>query len=70
MKNNELKIYIRKNLFWFGVINLLVGLKLILSYIFPGLKTPGELMLSGLLLIIYAIKIWLIRLKLDKEENK
>lgn len=58
---------IRKELFWFGLINILVGIKLILSYIIPALKTPGELLLSGLLLLVYAGKIWYLRQKVEKE---
>ena len=68
MSNNSsdslLKI-IDKNLFWFGIINLIVGLKLTLSFFWPGLRTPGELLLSGALLLIYAAKIWSLRIKIN-----
>ena len=40
-----------KKLFWTGIATLLVSLKLLLSFFIPGLKTPGELVLSGVLLI-------------------
>jgi len=35
-----------RNLNWTGAIILLVGSKLVLSYFFSGLRTPGELLLS------------------------
>jgi len=50
--------YLQKQLFWFGVINLIAGTKLIISFFIPGLRTRGELILSGILLIIYYFKIW------------
>ena len=36
-----------------GIIMFLVSIKLLLSYFVPGLKTQGELILSGALLLIY-----------------
>ena len=42
---------VEKKLFWTGIATLLVSLKLLLSFFIPGLKTPGELVLSGVLLI-------------------
>jgi len=38
-----------------GIAALLVGFKLVLSYFIPRLKTPGELVWSGALLIIYSV---------------
>ncbi len=58
--------HIDKHLFWFGIINLLVGFKLIASFIWPGLRTPGELILSGGLLVIYSLKIWSLRSKINE----
>ena len=37
-------------------ISLLVGLKLILSYFAPGLKTPGELIWTGAVLLLYTAR--------------
>jgi hypothetical protein len=42
---------VEKKLFWTGIATLLVSLKLLFSFFVPGLKTPGELVLSGVLLI-------------------
>ena len=58
--------HLSKHLLWFGIINLLVGIKLIASFVVPGLKTPGELILSGCLLLVYTVKIWSLRSKVDK----
>jgi len=52
---------IQKHLLWFGIINLIVGFKLIVSFVWPGLRTPGELILSGGILLIYSVKIWSLR---------
>jgi hypothetical protein len=35
--------HIDKHLFWFGIINLLVGFKLIASFIWPGLQPLASL---------------------------
>jgi len=42
---------VEKKLFWTGIATLLVSLKLLFSFFIPGLKTPGELVMSGVLLI-------------------
>ncbi len=47
---------IKNGLFGAGIIMLLVSIKLLLSYFVPGLKTSGELVLSGILLLVYTIK--------------
>lgn len=54
----------KKNLYWIGIVTLLVGIKLILSFFFPGLKTSGELVLSGALLIVCTINIFSLRSKI------
>ena len=51
----------RKNLLWIGIVTLLVGIKLILSFFIPGLKTPGELVLSGILLLVCTGSIFKLR---------
>ena len=51
---------------WTGIVALLVGLKLILSYAFPGLRTPGELVLSGGLLLVYTVRILSLRSRFEK----
>jgi len=61
---------IEKHLFWFGIVNLLVGIKLIASFFWPGLKTPGELVLSGGLLLIYTVKIWSLRSEVIKHTDQ
>jgi len=58
--------HIRTHLLWFGIISMLVGIKLVASFIWPGLKTPGELILSGGLLLIYSVKIWSLRSKVNE----
>jgi hypothetical protein len=57
----EFAAWLVQNLTWCGVVTLLVGLKLVLSYVVPGLKTPGELVLSGGLLLIYTVRIFHLR---------
>jgi hypothetical protein len=54
---------LKKNLFWIGIVTLLVGIKLILSFFIPGLKTPGELVLSGILLLVCTVNIFTLRSK-------
>ena len=61
METKEKTSKMAKALLWAGIIMLLVGVKLLLSYFFPGLRTPGELALSGGLLLIYTVKILGIR---------
>ena len=56
--------FIRKNLMWIGCITGLIGVKLMLSFLFPGLRTPGELLLSGALLLIYTGIIFATRSKI------
>jgi hypothetical protein len=51
---------IKSGLLGASIIMLLVSVKLLLSYFVPQLKTPGELLLSGILLLIYTIKTFLI----------
>ena len=58
--------FLHKQMLWFGIINFIIGAKLIISYIIPGLRTPGELILSGIILIIYSVKIWNVRSKLKE----
>ena len=47
-----------KKLFWTGIATLLTSLKLLLSYFVPGLKTSGELVISGILLLACAWQIF------------
>jgi hypothetical protein len=56
-----------RNLLWSGIVTLIVGLKLVVSYLAPGLKTPGELMLSGGLLLVYTARIFRVRYRLERE---
>ena len=49
-----------------GIVMLLVSIKLLLSYFMPGLKTSGELMLSGILLLIYMIKTFSLYYKMKQ----
>ncbi len=64
MTDNKNADSFSKNLLWIGVVTLLVGIKLILSYFISGLKTPGELILSGILLLICTVNIFSLRSKL------
>lgn len=57
---------IDRNLLGIGIIMALVGIKLVLSFFFEGLKTPGELLLSGGLLLIYSFKTFHMRSLLDR----
>ncbi len=61
--SNENTSSLSKNLLWIGIVNLLVGIKLILSFFVPGLKTPGELVLSGALLLVCAVNVFNLRSK-------
>ena len=54
----------KKQLFWIGIVTLLVGLKLIFSFFIPGLKTQGELILSGVLLLVCTGSIFRLRSKM------
>ena len=40
-------------------ISLIVSIKLLLSYFFPGLKTPGELVWTGGALLFYTIRSYI-----------
>ncbi len=55
---------LKKNLFWLGIVTLLVGLKLVLSFFIPGLKTSGELILSGIMLLACTVNIFTLRSKI------
>ena len=59
-QNNAAKLMkeIKNTLVGIILISLLVGLKLILSYFVPGLKTPGELVWTGAILLIYTLKTY------------
>lgn len=50
-----------RDLMLIGVVILLVGAKLMLSYWVPGLKTSGELFLSSGLLLITAVSVFRLR---------
>jgi len=56
-------------LFWAAIVMGLVALKLMLSFFVPGLKTPGELLLSALLLLIYAYRLLRLRVKLSSKSD-
>ncbi|MBC8184773.1 hypothetical protein H8E88_27075 [candidate division KSB1 bacterium] len=56
ISDQKLAKAIKTGLLGAGIIMLLVSIKLLLSYFVPGLKTSGELILSGILLLIYTIK--------------
>jgi len=58
---------IKTGLLGAGIIMLLVSIKLLLSYFLPGLKTSGELILSGILLLIYTIKTLSLYSKVKRE---
>lgn len=58
---------IKSGLLSASIIMLLVAIKLLLSYFVPGLKTTGELVLSGLLLLIYTIKIFILYARVKRE---
>jgi protein-S-isoprenylcysteine O-methyltransferase Ste14 len=66
METEEKTPKMAKALLWAGIVTLLVGLKLIFSYIVPGLKTPGELLLSGGLLLVCTVQLFKIRAGLSK----
>lgn len=55
-----------RNLLWAGIVTLLVEAKLVLSFFVPGLKTPGELLLSGALLLVYTARIFSLRSGLER----
>ena len=47
-------------LFWTGVITLIVGAKLIITFFAPSLRAPGELPLSGFLLLVCTVQLFLL----------
>jgi len=55
-KNTDVMISLRKELKGIIIITSLVAVKLILSFIFPGLKTPAELVWTGSVLLLFSIK--------------
>jgi hypothetical protein len=57
------------NLLWIGIVTLLVGVKLVLSYFVPGLKTPGELVLSGGLLLVTTVRVFALRRGLQSQNH-
>jgi len=57
-KSQTVILSLRKRLMEIGVITLIISMKLILSSIIPQLKTPGELVWTGLVLLIYTGKIF------------
>ena len=69
--NTEFKLIaeIKKGLLSTGIIMMLVAIKLLLSFFLPGLKTPGELVLSGFLLLVYTIKSFVLYSKVKQEMN-
>ena len=66
-ENVKLSKTVETKLFWTGIATLLVSLKLLLSFFVPGLKTPGELVLSGVLLIACTWQIFDIYSNLKKD---
>jgi hypothetical protein len=69
--DGEIKFFktVEKKLFWIGIATLLVSLKLLLSFFVPGLKTPGELVLSGVLLIACTWQIFEIYSNLKRDSQ-
>lgn len=65
-QDNTLKLMkeIKKTLGGIILISFLVGLKLILSFFVPGLKTPGELVWTGTILILYTARAFFTYIKL------
>lgn len=53
-----------RELLWIAIVMALVGVKLVLSFFFTGLKSPGELLLSGGLLLVYSGRAFLLRSQL------
>jgi len=47
-------------LFWTGVVILLVAVKLLLSFFWPGLRAPGELLVAVFLLLVSTIQIFVL----------
>jgi hypothetical protein len=53
-------------LFWTGVITLIVGVKLIVTFFAPSLRAPGELPLSGFLLLVCTAQLFQLHFSLKK----
>jgi len=47
-------------LFWTGVVVLLVAVKLLLSFFWPGLRAPGELLVAVFLLLVSTVQIFVL----------
>ena len=58
-----------RTLFWTGIAILLVAIKLIVSYFVPGLKSAGELILSGILLLACTVRIFALHIKLKQSKG-
>jgi hypothetical protein len=57
---------ISSTMLWTGVVALLVGLKLVGSYFVPALRTRGEMLWSGALLLIYTARILSLRAEFER----
>ena len=57
-KSQTVILSLKKRLMEIGIITLIISVKLILSTLIPQLKTPGELVWTGLILLIYTVKIF------------
>ena len=57
-KSRTVIVSIKKRLMEIGIITLIISVKLLLSSLIPQLKTPGELVWTGLILLIYTGKIF------------
>jgi hypothetical protein len=53
-------------LFWTGVVVLLVAVKLLLSFFWPGLRAPGELLVAAFLLLVSTVQIFVLYVGLRK----
>ena len=56
-------------LFWTGVVVLLVSVKLLLSFFFPGLRAPGELLVGGFLLLVSTAQIFVLSARVRKDSS-
>ena len=66
METEEKTSKLAKALLWTGIATLLVGVKLLLSFVIPGLKTPGELLLSAGLLLACTAQLFSMRARVSK----
>jgi len=57
-KSQTVILSLKKRLMEISIITLIIGVKLILSSLIPQLKTPGELVWTGLILLIYTGKVF------------